>query len=64
MITKHLLDSQDAITMAKRARWLRPPGGATNTAALSRLIDAAYADIKVASKTASSEKRLGRPTRI
>ena len=42
---------------------LRPetPTNATNAAALTRLIDAAYSDIKRASKTASSEKRLRKP---
>src|SRR5882724_600801 len=38
------------------------PGTATNAAALSRLIDTAYSDIKA--KTVSSQKPLKRPVRM
>ena len=40
------------------------PGTATNTAALSRLIDAAYSDIKARVEHGYSEKHLGRATRM
>jgi hypothetical protein len=40
------------------------PGTVANAAALRKLIDAAYSDIKARVETASSEKRLKRPTRM